>query len=111
MAENKFQAKLIVELEHLFPGCMVIKLDSGYIQGIPDLLILFEDKWVTLEAKDFAGARRQPNQDYYVTRMNEMSFSAFIYPENKEAVLNEIQHAFGTRRPTRLPKRKQAPLG
>ena len=80
----------------MFPGCMVMKLDSGYIQGIPDLLVLFENRWATLECKKVAGAKKQPNQEYYVGRMDEMSFSRFICPENKEEVLHELQQTFKT---------------
>ena len=71
-----------------------MKNDSGYIQGIPDLLVLFENKWAALECKKSKGAGRQPNQEYYVNRMDEMSFSRFIYPENKGEVLHELQQAF-----------------
>lgn len=92
--ERDFQANLIRELKTMFPGCMVMKLDSGYIQGIPDLLVLFKNRWATLECKKAAGAKKQPNQEYYVGRMNEMSFSRFICPENKEEVLYELQQAF-----------------
>lgn len=92
--ERDFQANLIRELKTLFSGCMVIKLDSGYIQGIPDLLVLFENKWATLECKKVASAKKQPNQEYYIGRMDEMSFSRFICPENKEEVLHELQQAF-----------------
>ena len=66
MLESQFQAKLIKELKKLFPGCIVMKSDSGYLQGIPDLLILFNDKWAALECKQHAGAKKQPNQEYYV---------------------------------------------
>lgn len=92
--ENKFQSDLIKELKVRFPGCIVTKLDSSHIQGIPDLLVLWNDKWATLECKKARGAKHQPNQDYYVGRMNEMSFSSFIFPENKEEVLDELEHAF-----------------
>lgn len=92
--ENQFQAQLIKKLELIFPGCMVMKLDSGYKQGIPDLLILYNNKWATLECKRTMSASRQPNQEYYVDIMNQMSFSAFIYPENEEEVLNDLQQAF-----------------
>lgn len=92
--ERDFQANLIRELKTMFPGCMVMKLDSGYIQGIPDLLVLFENRWATLECKKAASAKKQPNQEYYVGRMNEMSFSRFICPENKEEVLYELQQTF-----------------
>ena len=92
--ERDFQSSLIKELKKIFPGCMVMKLDSSYIQGIPDLLILYKDKWATLECKKNRGAKKQPNQEYYVGRMNEMSFSRFICPENKEEVLRELQQTF-----------------
>ena len=92
--ERDFQSSLIKELKMIFPGCIVMKLDSSYIQGIPDLLILYKDKWATLECKKHIGAKKQPNQKYYVDLMNEMSFSRFVYPENKEEVLHELQQAF-----------------
>lgn len=94
MLENKFQAKLIKELKTRFPGCIVIKNDSAYIQGIPDLLVLHKNKWASLECKKSTEAKKQPNQEYYVGRMNELSFSRFICPENKEEVLNELQQSF-----------------
>lgn len=94
MRESKFQADLKKELKTLFPGCIVTKLDSSDIQGIPDLLILYKNKWATLENKRSANAPKRPNQEYYVNKMNAMSFSRFIFPENKEEVLNELQKAF-----------------
>lgn len=94
MKESKFQADLKKELKQMFPGCIVTKLDSGDIQGIPDLLVLYKDKWATLENKRSKTASKRPNQDYYVNKMNEMSFSRFIYPENKEEVLNELRKTF-----------------
>jgi hypothetical protein len=90
--ESGFQDKLRDELKNLFPGCMIFKMDQ--IQGIPDLLVLYKNMWASLECKKSASAKRQPNQEYYVGLMNEMSFSRFIYPENKEVVLNELQKAF-----------------
>ena len=94
MKESKFQSDLKKEIKNRFPGCIVTKMDSSDIQGIPDLLILHNDKWVSLENKKSANAPRRPNQDYYVNKMNEMSFSRFIYPENKDEVLNEIEQYF-----------------
>jgi len=94
MRENKFQSDLIKEIKRRFPGAVVLKNDSSYIQGIPDLLILYKDKWASLECKKSAKEHKQPNQDYYVDMMDEMSFSRFIYPENKEEVLNELQQTF-----------------
>ena len=83
MLESKFQSELIKELKSIFPGCIVMKNDSSYIQGIPDLLVLYSDKWATLECKKTLNSSHQPNQDYYVGLMNDMSFSRFICPENK----------------------------
>ena len=95
MLENRFKSNLIKELEDLFPGCMVFHLDPNERQGVPDLLILYRDKWAVLEGKKDSRASHRPNQDYYVDLMNRMSFAAFIYPENKEEVLHELQQTFG----------------
>ena len=91
--EKNFQAQLIKELKSLFPGCIILKNDARYKQGIPDLLILFNDKWAFLECKKSKTENHQPNQDFYIDKANEMSFGAFIYPENKEEVLNALQSA------------------
>lgn len=93
-SETKFQSRLIKELKSRFEGSIVMKLDSGYKQGVPDLLILFGDRWATLECKKNATASHRPNQDLYVERMNTMSFSRFIFPENKDAVLEELATFF-----------------
>lgn len=94
MLERNFQLNLIKDLKKMFPGCIILKNDPNYIQGIPDLTILYNNKWATLEDKREKGADKRPNQEYYVDKMNKMSFSRFIYPENKEEVLNELQRAF-----------------
>ena len=90
--ESGFQDKLRTELKELFPGCMIFKMDQ--IQGIPDLLVLYKNKWASLENKKSEKATRRPNQEYYVDRMNKMSFSRFIYPENKDEVLNDLKAYF-----------------
>lgn len=94
MSESRFQRKLIKELEELFPGCVITKLDPVNYQGLPDLLILYKDKWAALECKRSENATRQPNQEYYIQKMDEMSFASFIYPENKKEVLDGLQRAF-----------------
>ena len=102
--ESAFQKGLINDLKKRFPGCMVLKNDPNYIQGIPDLLVLYEGRWAALECKKAKQASHQPNQDYYVERMNEMSFSRFVYPENKENVLDELQQSFQSCRPARFSR-------
>ena len=94
MLENNFQSKLIKELKAMFPGCVITKNDPNYIQGFPDITILYKNKWAVLECKRSIDAVKQPNQEHYVGMLNEMSFSRFIYPENKEEVLNDLQRAF-----------------
>lgn len=92
--ESKFQKELMDEIRARFPGCVILKNDSGYIQGFPDWTILYKDKWAVLEAKREKNAAKQPNQPYYVEKLNGMSFSRFVYPENKEEVLRELSKAF-----------------
>lgn len=105
MLERNFQAGLIKEIKALYPGCIVLKNDPNYIQGFPDLTVLYNDKWALLETKRESDASHRPNQDYYIKRGNKMSFARFISPENKEEVLNELQQAFEPGRKTRISKR------
>lgn len=94
MLERDFQSSLIKDIKRQFPGCIVMKNDPNYIQGIPDLVILHNDKWAALEVKKDENASHQPNQDYYICKMNEMSYASFVCPENKEEVLSELSSAF-----------------
>lgn len=94
MLERHFQADVIRELKERFPGCIVLKNDSGYLQGIPDILVLYGNRWAMLECKKSEREHRQPNQEYYVDLLDRMSFARFVYPENKEQVFYELQRAF-----------------
>lgn len=92
MLERYFQREVIENLKDRFPGCIVLKNDPSYKQGVPDLIILWKKKWATLECKKDERSSHQPNQEYYVDKMDEMSFSAFIYPENKQEVLDDLEY-------------------
>ena len=94
MLERDYQKKLVQKLKTVFPGCMVLKNDAQLKQGIPDLLVLFKDKWAGLEVKKSENASHRPNQDYNVERMNDMSYAAFIYPENEEKIFSELMEVF-----------------
>lgn len=96
--ESKFQKELMDEIRELYPGCVILKNDSSYIQGFPDWTILYKDRWAVLEAKRERGAKKQPNQEYYVDRLDKMSFSRFVYPENKDEVLEDLERVFKRRR-------------
>ena len=102
--ENAYQADLIKKLERMFPGCVILKNDSSYKQGILDLTILWGRSWALLEVKASRTAELQPNQEYYVKRLDEMSFASIIYPENEVEVLNALQQAFKPSRRTRVSK-------
>ena len=97
MREADFQKNLVKELKRMFPGCIVMKTDSSLHQGIPDLLILYKDKWAALEVKRDLKSRKkalQPNQEIRVKKMNQMSYASFIFPENKEEVLHDLAQTF-----------------
>lgn len=92
--ESHFQGKLIKEIKERFPGSLVMKTNPGYIQGIPDLFIIHGKHWAALECKRSEKEHHQPNQDYYIQKLNSMSYARFVYPENKEEVLNEMERSF-----------------
>jgi len=96
MRESIYQLDLIKRLRDRFPGCVILKNDPSFIQGIPDLIILYGDKWAMLEVKPRASAPTRPNQPYFVEKFNEMSFAAFINPDNEEEVLDALQSSFGS---------------
>lgn len=94
MLENRFKTNLKREIEKMLPGCMIMHLDPNEIQGIPDLIILYKDRWAVLEGKKSAKASHRPNQNYYVEKMDSMAFASFIYPENKDEVLDALYDYF-----------------
>lgn len=105
--ESEFQAKLIKDIKAAFPGCVVLKNDPNYIQGFPDLTIFYKNKWAALECKRSENENHQPNQDYYVDYLNKMSYASFIFPENKERVMNELEQTLKPGRRSRISKREQ----
>lgn len=105
MLERDYQKSLIKKLRYQFPGCIILKNDPEYLQGIPDLVIFHGECWAMLEVKASAKAPLEPNQDWYVRQLNDMSFAAFIYPENEEAILDALQSAFESRRYARVLER------
>lgn len=104
MTESQYQTKLLKRLRDMFPGCELIRGDAGLQQGMLDWFILWGPYWASLEIKASALASTQPNQDYYVQKLDDMSFAAYIYPENEEEVLCALEQAFKPPRRTRILK-------
>lgn len=102
MHERDFQAGFIKKVRKLFPGCIILKNDSGYMQGVPDLTILFLRKWAIVEVKRSVNEAYEPNQEWYLDEMNKMSFGRTVYPENEEEILNALQSLFRPRRAARI---------
>ncbi len=96
MLESEYQATLIKKLKDLFYGCEILKNDANYKQGFPDLLIMFGRHYAVLEVKASEDAPYRPNQEWYLDKIQGMSFSATIYPENELEVLIALQEFFGT---------------
>lgn len=103
MNEAQYHNRLINKIRDLLPGCIILRNDPRFMQGVPDIIILFRDKWAMLEIKiaDKAGVR--PNQQYYIDLLNEMSFASFINPENEGMVLDDLQQSFGVSWETCIP--------
>lgn len=96
MTEAQYQKQVLARVKEIFPGCVLMKNDSSYLQGVPDWTLLWGSCWAMLEIKRSSSARRQPNQQHYITQLHSMSFAAFLCPENEEIVLNELQEAFAS---------------
>ena len=98
MLESRYQTLLIKRLGVLFPGCVVLKNDTSYQQGFPDLTIFWQRYWAVLEVKPDEKAPYEPNQEWWIATLDAMSFSAMICPQNEEEVLHELEQAFGSGR-------------
>jgi len=103
MTESVYQGKLIKKIKRMFPGCVVLKNDEQYLQGILDLTVLYHSVWAMLEVKAAPDSPFQPNQEYYLEQLGQMSFAAVIYPENEVEVLDALQEAFSSRRAACVP--------
>lgn len=106
MTETQYQARLMKKIREMFPGSIVLKNDPRYVQGLPDILVLYKGMWAMLEVKLSSDSVIQPNQKYYIDALGAMSFASFICPENEEEVLSDLQHSFGFTRKARISQSK-----
>lgn len=103
MLEADYQAGLVKRLEERFPGCVLLKNDSAYQQGMLDWTLLWKNNWAALEVKRGQNSTLQPNQQFFVEKLDDMSFAAVITPDNEEEVLVALEQAFASRGRTRVP--------
>lgn len=101
--ERDIQPRIISKLEKRLPGALIYKGDTRFKQGSPDLIILYNDRWAMLEVKRSATARKRPNQEHYINKLNNMSYAALIHPDNEEDILDELQRSLQTERCPRIP--------
>lgn len=104
MKETFFERKLVEEIKDLYPGAIILKTDPSYINGFPDRLTLLGNTWFAFETKKGINSRHRPNQDYYISLLNNMSYARFVFPENREDFLNEILATFRSSRSSRLSR-------
>lgn len=96
MSEARFKSSVKKEIKGLFPGCDLIDVDPTWVRSFPDLLVLEGNRWAALEFKRSKNASRRPNQDFHIQRLNSKGgFAAYIYPENKDEVLNLLTEYLG----------------
>lgn len=94
-SETAYRRELCARIQKRWPRCEILLNDPRRRQGILDIIILFDRCWAMLELKRETNASHRPNQDYYVDKFNGMSFAAFIYPENEDEVLDDLQLTLG----------------
>jgi hypothetical protein len=99
MKEASYSMSLKRELRAEFPGIVIVKNDPELQQGFPDLMLLYKNRWAALEVKADYLAPHQPNQDYWIEHLDSMSMAAFIFPENHDAIMEELRKHFNGRRP------------
>jgi hypothetical protein len=92
--ESSFQSHVIARLRDLIgDDGFVFAMDGNYIQGFPDVLILYKGKWAALECKKSSKEPFQPNQEYYIDLIDSLSFCRVIYPSIENEVFNDLQQA------------------
>lgn len=98
--ESQFQKNLVKEIKAMAPSgdITVLKNEASMIQGIPDLVVFYKDKYAMLEVKKSENASHRPNQDWYIKKFANEAFGYFIYPENKDKVLDAMKNYLGIKK-------------
>jgi hypothetical protein len=97
MLESAFKKYAIQAIQDKF-----VELDLDFIhtkpynRSMPDLVILAAPFWAALEFKTSKQAPSRPNQDYHINRLNKKGYASFVFPENLEEVLYELEGVFSS---------------
>lgn len=93
--ESDFKSDLYKEIRERFPGAEVLPNDAGYLQGFPDATVYFPNgRYYLLEGKRSGKASKRPNQEYYVTKSPLSNNAQFVYPENKDDIMKELERRY-----------------
>ena len=101
MAESNFQSKVKTWLKQ--KGCFVIVMSAGpgVPDGTPDVCALFNGGgWAMLEVKAKSPYKKdgtplkgafKPLQIPTIKKLNDMYYSAVVYPENWDKIKKELE--------------------
>jgi len=91
MIESQFEKNFCAKLRR--KGCVVIKNHPGpgMPKGFPDDTVLMPGGgWAVLEFKASEKAPYQVLQKEQLKRLDDMWYSATVYPENEEEIMAEV---------------------
>ncbi len=94
MLESEFKEIVKDEIRDRFPD-----LDLDFVttisRSMPDMIILAPAcYWAALEFKRSKNSPHRPNQDHHIERLRKKGYATFVYPENLEVVLDELEILF-----------------
>ncbi len=95
MLESKFKKRTERRIRKRLQRVKIyIVKSSTEVRSAPDLFILGSGMWAALEFKKHKDADRQPNQEHIIDYLDNMSYATFVYPENVEGVLDDLEELF-----------------
>ncbi len=97
MLESEFKKRTIQRIKDRLPS-----LDLDFIntkpfnRSMPDTFVIGPWCWAALEFKRSEDADQQANQDYHIERLNRKGYARFVFPENVEEVLDDLEAVFSS---------------
>lgn len=93
--EAKLQKKIIDWLK--INGVYVVKTRvlPGVPVGCPDIIGLYQDKWIAIEVKAASNSKFQPGQKYTLDMLKKGNTFVYVcHPENWDLIKTEIVQQF-----------------